>query len=988
MAEKTEDTVYSTKALSKYFAIASIALLIVTIWAVIEDYDRVWKSYMRQSHLITATVSQMKLIKVQKDTDQKALQEIETKVAALKKDREEIVEEIDDRIASLGAVYYRKNQVFQFAKGKLDAMLYQLDHAVAEQKTYSRKMKAEYLELSQKVTSLKRDADAAERDLIAAKDKKASILADQKKLEDEQFRLTSEAERLNKAIFQNDTNLANLIRNAPLVDFVAPTVKIQQVVLPHLKDNYFFNKVPRVDRCMTCHTFADKKGYEDMPHPFRTHPNIDLMVGADSPHPIEKVGCTVCHGGVPQSVDFSLSAHTPKDKATELEWEDKYHYHRSSHIKTHMVPLAMVEGKCIQCHANEVQLDGAPTFNAGMRTIEKLGCWGCHKFGGSHFEDLAISGKKVGPPLTRLASKLDKAWVNKWIWEPRAFRPSTLMPQYWKQHNNSDPESLKRGAVETVAITEYLFAKSKPYEPLKLASQAVGDAAKGKELVGSIGCLGCHAVEDFPGEAITDKTAVGYEDPRVPMFGPELNQMGSKVDESWLKAWLKNPKHYHEGTAMPSMKLNDQEVADLSAYLLSKRNQKFEFQSLPTGEVGVDDAEVEKRVKEMVTTYFEQTMAPKDASVKLASMSLTDQKVYLGERLIGHYGCYGCHAIEGFENAPMIGAELTYEGSKDVTKFDFGNVKIPTVAREEWIYTKIRTPRVWDVGKAKDFEGKTRMPNFHLNHETATAVTAIVIGHEERNVDQEAVQKVDGRLEAVIAGQKIVRENNCIGCHAIQKDGGQILSHYTADPTTGPPNLNTEGAKLQPEWFSAYLSNPNVVIRPKLKVRMPQFYFDQSEIDAVVHYFAAYDGAPYPGIGAQYNKLTEDEFRQARAIVEKHACLTCHGVMPAGGDLSTSAPHFANIRYRLRGTWIPTWLEDPQAIMPGTSMPTLWPLLDEEDPSKGRIAVPGYFNDDAKLQMQKVRDYLFSIQDRPTLPEKRDPTSGDQQVQDFNLKTR
>lgn len=986
MAEK-EDTVYSTNTLSKYFTFASMALLIVTVWALIEDYDREWKSYMRQSHMITATVSQIKLVKVQKDTDQKKLADVQKRLAEIKKSREGVIEEIDDRIAKLGAVYYKKNQNYQFEKGQLDALLYNLDHAVALQKPYAPKIQAKYNKLTETTTALKRDADAAERDLNAAKAKKDDILAEQKKLEDEEYQLTAEAGRLEKAVFLNDSNLANLIRNAPLVDFVAPTVKIQQVVLPHLKDNYFFNKVPRVDRCMTCHTFADKKGFEDMPQPFRTHPKLELMVGADSPHPMEKMACTVCHGGVGPSVDFTLTAHGPKDDAQEIEWEEKYGFHRSHHIKTHMLPLPMVEGKCIQCHAKEIHLEGAPTFNAGMRTIEKLGCWGCHKFGGSHFEELALSGKKVGPSLERLASKLNKDWVTKWIWEPKSFRPTTLMPQYWKQHNNSDPESMKRGAVEVTAIAEFLFAKAKPYEPMKLASQVVGDASKGKDLVGSVGCLGCHAVDDFPGEAITDVAAVGYKDPRVPMFGPELNQMGSKVDQNWLHAWLKNPGHYWAESSMPSMKLSDQEVVDIAAYLLAKRNQIFERLPLPIVETGIKDTELEERVGSMVRNYLEQVMAPKDASVKLASMSLQDQKVFLGERLVGHYGCYGCHAVEGFENAPMIGAELTYEGSKDVSKFDFGNVQISHVSKEEWIYTKIRTPRVWDVGKAKDFEGKTRMPNFNLNHDQSVAVAAIVIGHEEKNVDDEAIRKVDGRLEAVIAGQKKVREKNCIGCHAIEQEGGYVLSQY-GDQTSGPPNLNTEGAKLQPDWFRAYLSNPSVTIRPKVKIRMPQFDLGTSEIESIVHYFAAFDGASYPLPGSQYNKLTPEEFRQAKEITEKHACLSCHGVVPPGGDLSASAPHFANIRYRLRGTWIPKWLEDPQAIMPGTAMPTLWPLVDENDPSKGRIAVPGYFGDDAAVQMQKVRDYLFSLQDRSTLPESRELNGDDTKVETYQLKAR
>src|SRR5207253_2658470 len=106
-------------------------------------------------------------------------------------------------------------------------------------------------------------------------------------------------------------------RNAPVVDFVSPTVKISQVVLPRLKDDYFFNKVPRVDRCMTCHATIDKEGFEDFPQPYKTHPKLALMVGSNSKHPMEKVGCTVCHAGAPQSADFTLAAHTPRDPEQE-----------------------------------------------------------------------------------------------------------------------------------------------------------------------------------------------------------------------------------------------------------------------------------------------------------------------------------------------------------------------------------------------------------------------------------------------------------------------------------------------------------------------------------------------------------------------------------------------------------------------------------------------------------------------------------------------
>ena len=53
--------------------------------------------------------------------------------------------------------------------------------------------------------------------------------------------------------------------------------------------------------------------------------------------------------------------------------------------------------------------------------------------------------------------------------------------------------------------------------------------------------------------------------------------------------------------------------------------------------------------------------------------------LFLGEKTIGRYGCFGCHEIKGFEKANPIGVELTEEGSKLVERLDFAyeHGKIP-----------------------------------------------------------------------------------------------------------------------------------------------------------------------------------------------------------------------------------------------------------------------------------------------------------------------
>ena len=107
-----------------------------------------------------------------------------------------------------------------------------------------------------------------------------------------------------------------------------------------------------------------------------------------------------------------------------------------------------------------------------------------------------------------------------------------------------------------------------------------GDVDRGKKLFGEVGCLACHANADFEAGEIA-KGELGWKDPRIPNAGPELNQMGSKVTQEWLYSWVKDPKHYWEGTLMPSLKLSEQEAMDIASYLMTKRNQAFEAASAP-----------------------------------------------------------------------------------------------------------------------------------------------------------------------------------------------------------------------------------------------------------------------------------------------------------------------------------------------------------------------------------------------------------------------
>ena len=958
-APNNKETVYNSRVLSKWFAIASILLLVVTLWAAIQDYARPWKVYQRQSQKIATAVAERKLLEADKAMNKQQLETLEKDIAAVVAKQAEVTKEIDAKIEAIEAKLYGATKRYQDEKGKLDEAHYTLEVAIKKRDKNLNEIIARYKKDEKEVGRLSRIAERLRLASEKAQADKKDILSKETELQSRLASLTRTRDQLNKAINNTEINLVNLARNAPLMDFISPTIKVNQVILNGLYDDYFFNKVPRIDRCMTCHVNANQAGFEDFPQPFATHSKLHLIAGPESPHPAEKVGCTVCHAGVPQSVDFNNAAHTPADPVQAAEWEAKYHFHYSHHIKTNMIPLPMVEGKCIQCHASEVVFKDAPTLNAGMRLIERYGCYGCHKFAG-HFDKLSTE-KKAGPALTRVASKVDADWLKKWLWDPKSYRPTTLMPSFWQVHNNSDEASLERGKVEVDAIAHVIMAKSKPYEPLKLASVA-GDVARGKTLVEQVGCLGCHAVNDVEVKRPTDPKALGYKDPRIPMFGPELNQLGSKVSYEWLVSWLKQPQHYWEQTSMPSMKLSDQEAADIAVYLLEKKNPSFEALAVPTPKDEVRD--------EVVLEFLLGQMPTRDARTKLASMSLDEKKGFLGDKLISHYGCYACHAIEGFETAPNIGAELTTEGSKEVTKFAFENVEIPHTSREAWIFTKIRTPRIWDIGKKRDFQAKARMPHFGFTAEQANAIATVVVGYENKNVASEMIARVDGRKEAIISGHRLVNQKNCIGCHALEdKDnpiGGEVLAHF-GDKSEGPPLLYNQGEKTQAEWLFKYLKNTDVMIRPWVKIRMPTFGLSDSQTTTIVRYFSAYDSASSL-FSSKQSSLSDAQVRQAEGLIKELGCMTCHAVLQPGQDPSAYAPHFKNVKARLGYDWVKTWLENPNAIMPGTRMPALWPNTDPMDEKSARIGVPGYLDGDANKQIELVRDYLFQYPGAPALP--------------------
>ncbi len=235
---------------------------------------------------------------------------------------------------------------------------------------------------------------------------------------------------------------------------------------------------------------------------YAAHPRLDLFVDANSPHPMEKFGCTSCHQGQGSATDFVLAAHTPADATQEEEWHNQYGWAHSHFWDFPMLSSRFVESSCIKCHHEVTDLvrhgskEEAPKLLKGYELIRENGCFGCHEISGiksarevgpdlrlepqpaleyltpaeqdkAKSDPLNLPGmyRKVGPSLRRLAEKTNQEWVRKWVQAPRGFRPDTKMPHFYGLSNNTKdvlPEDQQRFPdTEIAGIAYYLLHESK-----------------------------------------------------------------------------------------------------------------------------------------------------------------------------------------------------------------------------------------------------------------------------------------------------------------------------------------------------------------------------------------------------------------------------------------------------------------------------------------------------------------------------------------------
>jgi mono/diheme cytochrome c family protein len=888
--------------------VLSLLLLVSGLWAVADDnvFRRPWKKYQAGfSRLEIETVKQQ-IADEQKRLEatlpyQAAVKHVAAAQAAVDSgDTKREIAALQAKLKDLQHQDLEKDLNLRFIKSELEEWRYHHDEALhhddqadverwAHKIAEGEKTKAErqhiYDESQKGIAAVQDEIKAKESELLTAQDELAMLTT---KRDDLQGKL----ENISLGYLPGPKESFPYFG----MDWQPKIPKIQQVVLEEYDRNNYFQPVARVERCTSCHSAIDKPGFEEQANPWKTHPKRELYLAK---HPTDKFGCTPCHNGDGVAVNSDQKAHASfvneHGEAEALPLREEHALYRKEKVQTN----------CIKCHAGVEGMEGADVVARGEKLFVDLGCHGCHL--AESYEELSKDGgiSTIGPSLRRIAAKVDRGWLVRWITNPHEFRPRTRMPNFLFGQDGHEDYAVQIAAYLLNATkapsTEWLDANPEVALPADAAL-----ATRGRALMDELGCRACHALapDEVAGQLGGNKD-----------IAPNLSNIAEKTDARWIFHWIKNPREYSHVARMPNLRLSDDEARAITTYLV---------------------------------TLGQKKPAASDLEQRLADPA----NVAAGEKLVRKYGCPGCHDIPGMENESRIGAELTTFGGKTHEELFFGDRVDLKEDWDTWTWHKLKEPR----GYATKWIEQV-MPQFDLADEDVTALRVFLKGRTEQKVPASYRPK-GGREKDIVEGRRLVARYNCTGCHIIEERGGNVRRLYESSISMAPPNLRGEGKKVQSPWLYHFIKAPSP-IRPWLKIRMPTFGLSDAETETVLRYFAALDQKDVPYTYVDRSTLDPTLVKAGEQLTSPDylQCFTCHvrGNQMPPGEPDGWAPNLAMAWERLYPEWILEWLHDPQKLLPGTKMPSFY-----ADPN-ATDGPPDVLNGDDELQMKALRDYVISI---------------------------
>ena len=519
----------------------------------------------------------------------------------------------------------------------------------------------------------------------------------------------------------------------------------------------------------------------------------------------------------------------------------------------------------------------ANQLRAGREALATHRCLKCHNADtdnlvkGGGMPELAMDG----PDLTDIGSRLNAAWIARWVNDPHALRPTSTMPRVFA---DGDSDKLDARAVD---IAAYLASLDKPaaVEEKPASPEMI---AAGTRLFANLGCIACHLPPNK--DEFTDE-----ERKRIP-----LRDISAKWKSTGLKEFLKKPDAHYTCVRMPNFNLSETETSHLAAYLLATPKREL-FGDLPKG----------------------------DAS--------------RGKLLVQSAGCMNCHSLK--DEQPLK-----------------NTLKAPA-------YADLKGPK-WQGGcLAPKPVGGRKAPIPNLTEEQRKAIEAFALDARESLKRDSSVEFATRQLQAVRCNACHRRDDQIdfwsqlkdeadgllVGLPAV--DAASEPESFKADQTR--PTLTWTGEKLKPEWVTKLISGTlPYKPRPYLRARMPSF---PQRADYLARGLSLEHGCPTKTPGPEpAADAKQAAIGMQLAGKKRWGCVGCHdvGKVPAVGVFEAPGPNFMYITERLRKEYYERWLWVPTRLEPMTKMPQPYTF---GQPSQIRDVLDG----DAAAQIEAMWQYLL-----------------------------
>ena len=435
-----------------------------------------------------------------------------------------------------------------------------------------------------------------------------------------------------------------------------------------------------------------------LPHPYASHPRLDLFIGSLSPHKLSDFACTVCHEGQGSATAFQWASHAPNTERQRKDWQRDLGWFDNHHWILPMHPQRFLESSCLKCHHDVISLfpsekfpePPAPKLTRGYNLLRKYGCYGCHEINGFDGPD-----RRIGPDLRLEPNFFAAAQQLK-------FKPGTGFEKLDVEEQQQIDELIEHPELNNVrhAIRAMIKADSESAEPRlsKYVHTKIQPLLKDVESPGK---------ESRP--------------------GPSLRFVGNKVSPKFLFDWIRSPGHFRPDSRMPQFfgLWNHLDSGAIQAEIDILSNQKT--MSADTGDAETDIARIDKQLAELkqrLAKHHESQFEPLEvfgtATYLLDSTqrfdfvepaevtaSLPSEMVARGKVLFEERGCLACHNHQDFPEATkMRPADAIVQGP-DLSGIaeKFAANRNPSGKR--WLYSWIREP--------SRYHARTVMPDLILD---------------------------------------------------------------------------------------------------------------------------------------------------------------------------------------------------------------------------------------------------------------------------------